>query len=91
MVNPYTDDRLDDNTWLRYFSEDVDSSELVWHRDSATREIMVGYGNGWEFQFENELPFELVESETFTIPKMSYHRLIKGEGQLCIRITEIND
>jgi hypothetical protein len=91
LVKPYRDDQLTDNSWIRFFKADVDDSELVWHRDSATREILVGYGNGWEFQFENQLPFELIEGQKFTIEKMSYHRLIKGNGDLCIRITEIDD
>ena len=88
MVKPYIDDRLTENSWLRKFSSDTDSSELVWHRDSADREITVAYGNGWMFQFEDELPFELIESNIINVQKMTYHRLIKGEGELCIRITE---
>lgn len=91
MVKPYIDEKLGEKSWLRKFKADTDSSELVWHRDSADREIMVAYGNGWSFQFEDELPFELIEASTFSVPKMTYHRLIKGDGELCVRISENDD
>ena len=53
-MNPYTD-----NSNIRIFSEDVDPMSLIWHEDQEDRTIEVIEGNGWKFQFEEALPFEL--------------------------------
>ena len=46
MVNPYIDKYID-NKLVRYFSEDVDDNELIWHRDKKTRDVEVVSGDGW--------------------------------------------
>ena len=66
MVNPYTDfsissnDKYIDNKLVRYFSENVDEEELIWHRDKKTRDVEVVSGDGWQLQMDNELPEELI-------------------------------
>ena len=37
-------------------------------------------------QMDNEEPVELVKGENYFIPKMEYHRIIKGEESLIIEI-----
>jgi hypothetical protein len=40
------------------------------------------------FQMDNKLPVILIESEKFFIPKNTYHRIIKGNGDLIVNITK---
>ena len=75
--------------YIRKFSEGVDNSELVWHRDKEDRIVEgVGYTD-WMVQLDNRLPIPL--TETIFIPKEMYHRVIKGTGDLTVRIKKIND
>ena len=89
MVNPYTQ-VIEDKYIIREFSSDVDETELVWHRDKKTREVTVLQGEGWKLQMDNRLPLELEKGKLYSIPKMEYHRIIKGKGNLVIQIWENN-
>ena len=71
---------------IRIFSSNVLSEELVWHRDKEDRKVTVLEGEGWQFQFNGELPFELKENMIFKIPEGMYHRLIKGKTDLVLKI-----
>ena len=75
---------------IREFSGDVEESELVWHRDKNSRKVTVLQGEGWKIQMDNLLPEELKKGNSYYIPKMEYHRLIKGKGNLIIQIQENN-
>jgi len=59
---------------------------LVWHRDKEDREVTILEGKGWKFQYDDELPFELKEGDTISIKKLEYHRIIKGDTNLKIRL-----
>lgn len=84
-MNPYSE-RRKDNLIVRTFSQDIDEKELVWHRDREDREVTVLEETDWQFQFDNELPQVL--KNTIFIPKNTYHRLIKGTGELNVHIIE---
>lgn len=71
---------------IRIFSSEVESENLVWHRDLQNRRITVLEGEGWQFQFNGSLPFELTEDRIFDIPKDMYHRVIKGKTDLVLKI-----
>ncbi len=73
---------------IREFKKDVNSSELVWHRDRADREVFVKSGTGWMIQFENRLPTPLEAGDSCFIPKNTYHRVIKGSTNLVVEIKE---
>lgn len=73
---------------IRTFDENVDGHELVWHRDKRDRVVRVLEGNGWWFQMDNSLPLELKVGTEVEIPKETYHRVIKGDTPLKIKITE---
>ena len=75
---------------IREFSGDVNESELVWHRDKQSRKVTVIQGDGWKIQMDNSLPQELEKGNSYYIPQMEYHRLIKGKGNLLIQIKENN-
>ena len=90
---PYIDKVIDKHTRARYFSNDIDFDELVWHRDKRSRKVKVMSGYDWFLQFDNQMPIELVVGQTYNIEKGSYHRLMKGDKatDLWIKITENND
>jgi quercetin dioxygenase-like cupin family protein len=82
-MNPYNDDGQ-----IRTFSKDVLSEELVWHRDKNNRTVTILEGEGWKFQRDNELPISLSKGDTLEIEAYSYHRIIKGNTDLKIKIEE---
>lgn len=71
---------------IREFSDSVLEEELVWHRDRESRHVSVLGGTGWSLQHDDELPIQLNQGEEYYIPRMTYHRLIKGQGNLVVRI-----
>jgi hypothetical protein len=72
----------------RLFKEDTDNHELKWHFDERDRKVKVVKSNGWEIQMDNQLPIKLNEGDIITIPKGMYHRVIKGTGDLIVKIKE---
>jgi quercetin dioxygenase-like cupin family protein len=86
-MNPYKE-VIESNVIVRTFSKDVESEELVWHRDKNDRVVEVIQSNGWKFQMDNELPKTLKSGDVVEIPKETFHRVIKGEGNLIIKINE---
>ena len=70
MVNPYNDLGLETDIMLREFKQDVDDSELVWHRDRSDREITVLSGYNWKLQMDDNLPEELKHGRIYHIKKM---------------------
>lgn len=90
MVNgtPYTQTNLSEHVFERTFDVNMDSHELVWHRDHAHREVHVISGSGWQLQLDNQLPRMLMPGAHVHICAHVYHRLIKGDTDLVVRITE---
>lgn len=86
-MKPYYEEHFDKYI-IRTFSQDVKQEDLVWHRDHNDRTVKVIYGPKWKFQFDNDMPFDLKPGMEFDIPKNTYHRLIKGDATLQIRIEE---
>lgn len=86
-MKPYKETKKD-NVIRRTFSKDVPISELVWHRDKEDRIVKVLSETDWMIQFDNELPVKLNVNEEYYIPKESFHRVIKGNGNLMVEITE---
>jgi len=82
---PYQELRTFD-TIQRKFKQDIDELELVWHRDRRDRQVTIIGETDWMFQLEDEIPQQL--KDTIFIPKSTYHRLIKGTGELNILIQE---
>jgi hypothetical protein len=73
---------------MRWFSDDVDSSELKWHRDARDRSVRVIDGSGWKLQMDDGLPQDLTVDSTHFIPKNEWHRLHMGKGTLVLEIIE---
>lgn len=84
----YKQENITNNKFIRTFKSDVDSSELVWHRDKKNRIVEVLNDSDWFVQLENELPRKLNKGDILFIAKESYHRVIKGDTDLEVKILE---
>lgn len=80
---------IKDGIKTRVFDKNIDDHELQWHRDERDRIVEVVKGSGWKFQMDNKLPITLKEGDRFTIPSEIYHRVIRGSGDLVIKIKEL--
>lgn len=85
-MRPYSDKKISNKVTIREFISDVDNQELMWHRDREDRLIEPMGDTDWMIQFENQLPI-LIKNQIF-ISKGTWHRAIKGSGNLKIRITK---
>jgi len=85
-VLPFEEEKIKDNIFIRTFSTDVDEMDLIWHTDKENRFIKVLEGNGWQFQYDEELPFEMTDGLGFPVMKGQIHRVIKGLGPLKIEL-----
>ena len=84
-MKPYKD-KLKEGFIERVFSEDIDEIELMWHRDAEDRLVEVIGDTDWMIQIDDELP-KPMNGKIF-IPEGVYHRVIKGSGELKIRIVK---
>ena len=89
MSLPFQETKLENNIFIREFSHDTASGEFVWHRDRESRIIEPIGETDWLIQLDNELP-KKIEGKIF-IPVGIYHRLIKGTGDLQIKLEKKND
>jgi len=89
MLEPYSETR-EGNVIKRSFSKHTEEMDLIWHTDEKDRLIHINNASGWQFQFDNETPFELTEGLSFFITKGRIHRVIKGNSDLELTITELD-
>lgn len=75
---------------VRTFNPDVEDDELKWHQDLKDRKVTILESGGWLFQMENELPNKLEDTKQIFIPKLAWHRVLKGQGKLVVEIEEFN-
>jgi hypothetical protein len=88
MDKPYIDIEVTDKYIIREFNENIDPIELMWHRDLQDRTVEVLEGEGWYFQRDNELPLELKEGVRIFVNKLEWHRVVKGNTTLKVKIQE---
>lgn len=84
-MKPY----VDISNEVRIFSQEVEETELKWHRDEEDREIISILKTDWKVQLENELPLSL--NSPIKIKAGVWHRVIKGTGELTIKIKKNNE
>jgi hypothetical protein len=87
MRLPFKETKISDNTFIREFSQDTESGEMMWHRDREDRIIEPIGDTDWMIQLDDELPIK-IESKIL-IPMGVYHRLIKGTGDLKIKLQKL--
>ena len=85
--SPYDDEMVNEDVKIRTFDVNVNSDELKWHRDREDRLVEIIDGENWGLQFDNQLPIKLVKGESYIIPEGLYHRVIKGDGELKVKIS----
>jgi hypothetical protein len=86
-MNPYKDLEVTNFYIIREFSENIDSIELLWHRDEEDRIVEIQGKTNWKFQLEDNLPTSI--NEPIFIPRGMYHRVIKGTNNLKLKIYKI--
>ena len=69
MDFPFEEEKIDQYNFIRTFPADVDEMDLIWHADKENRIITVLEGNGWKFQFDEELPIEMTKGKTVPLNK----------------------
>jgi hypothetical protein len=84
---PFKETHLQDNLYLREFEESVDTDDLEWHRDREDRTVEIIGETDWELQMDNQLP-QRMTGKIF-IPKEVWHRVIKGNNELKVKITKL--
>jgi hypothetical protein len=88
MILPFQETKLDNNNvFIREFYQDTDSGEFMWHRDFENRIIESIGETDWQIQLDDELP-KIIKGEVF-IPMGVYHRVIKGTGDLKIKLQKL--
>lgn len=88
MNLPFKEKLLAENIFLRTFDQNTDPIEYVWHRDQEDRIIESLDQTDWMIQIDNQLP-KKISGEIF-IPKGVYHRVIKGSGELKIKLIKLS-
>ena len=83
-MKPYTDIEVTNSYTIREFSENIDPIELLWHRDNEDRTIEILGETNWGIQLDNELPTSL--NKPIFIPRHHWHRVIKGNDSLRLKI-----
>lgn len=86
-MNPYTNLEITKEHIIREFSDETDIIELMWHRDNEDRIVEALHDTDWQVQIDNELPTSL--NKPIFIPKHQYHRVIKGNGKLRVKINKL--
>jgi hypothetical protein len=81
---PYTDIENNDFYIIREFDENIDPIELMWHRDDENRIVEIVGNTDWKVQLEDRLPTSL--NKPIFIPRHTWHRAIKGNGKLRLKI-----
>jgi hypothetical protein len=84
---PFIQQQISNNIFIREFKQETDSEEFSWHRDKEDRIIESIGETDWMIQIDNELP-KKIEGKIF-IPKEVYHRVIKGTGDLKVRLEKL--
>jgi len=87
VILPFIEEKIGENLFIRTFKQETDSGELAWHRDFEDRIIESIEDTNWGFQLDNQLPIQL--KKQIYIPKGVYHRLIKGDGDLKIKLQKL--
>ena len=85
-ARPYTDIEVTDEYIIREFNANIDPIELKWHRDREDRVVEIIGNTDWKIQLEDQLPTSI--NESIFIPKGQWHRVIKGNGTLTLKINK---
>ena len=89
-MNPYNQTSVSKNIFIRVFNP-KDNEMFIWHRDKKTRIVKIISCDNWKLQIDNQLPIILEEGYNYLIEKEVWHRIIAGNNNLKIEITELEE
>ena len=75
---------------VRVFDHDLEEEELKWHFDDENRIVVPIECDGWKLQIDESLPIEMVPGNKYFIPVDVYHRTIRGNGDLKIKVYKLD-
>jgi hypothetical protein len=85
--SPFSEEKFGD-IYQRTFSQNINDSELKWHFDNEDRIVVCEHDTNWLFQMDNELPVKIQKNKSIFIKEGEYHRIIKGDGDLILKINK---
>jgi len=80
----YKEREISKDIYVREFPSFTHPNQLKWHMDDENRIITSQTPTSWQFQLEDQLPVSL--DQPIFIARHQWHRLIKGEGPLILKI-----
>lgn len=88
MSLPFKENIID-GYHIRTFSSDLDENELKWHFDEQDRIVVCEQQTDWQIQFDDELPKKIIKNVEIYIPEGTFHRIIKGTGDITFKIKKL--
>jgi hypothetical protein len=86
-MNPYINLEITEKYIIREFNDKTNIIEFMWHRDNEDRLVEALHDTDWQLQIDNELPTSI--DKPIFIPRHQYHRVIKGNGKLRVKINKL--
>jgi hypothetical protein len=89
-ILPYQEIKFN-KIYERTFSCNLSQDDLKWHQDEEDRFIWLIEGDNWHLQLDNCVPQKIEKGKKYFIPKMHWHRLIKGNSDLKIKLKKMEE
>jgi hypothetical protein len=85
---PFKEEQQEDY-YIRTFSSVLNETELKWHFDEEDRVVICEHDTDWMFQMDDELPIQIKKNTPIFIHEGTYHRIIKGTGDLIVKVKKL--
>jgi hypothetical protein len=85
---PFKEEQQEDY-YIRTFSSVLNETELKWHFDEEDRVVICEHDTDWMFQMDNEIPIQIKKNTPIFIHEGTYHRIIKGTGDLTVKVKKL--
>jgi hypothetical protein len=85
---PFKEEQQEDY-YIRTFSSVLNETELKWHFDEEDRVVICEHDTDWMFQMDDELPIQIKKNTPIFIHEGTYHRIIKGTGDLTVKVKKL--
>ncbi len=82
-------EKIIDGYHIRTFSSNIDENELKWHFDEQDRIVVCEQQTDWQIQMDDELPQIIEKGKKYFIPEGTYHRIIKGSGDITFKVKKL--
>jgi hypothetical protein len=82
-------EKQQEDYYIRTFSSVLNETELKWHFDEEDRIVICEHDTDWMFQMDDELPIQIKKNTPIFIHEGTYHRIIKGTGNLTVKVKKL--